>query len=367
MNKDNMTITSKQLIFIFIGSMVATGILSLPRVASTDAREDAWIAVLLGTLVPILSLYLIERLGRKSPDVNLVEIARLLFGKIAGPFMILIFIAYAIWLQSIVVRMFAEITSLYLLPTTPLPVIILVIILAVIYIVNKGARTIARINELLFYLSLTLLFLMIIAMSGGIDITNILPVGKAGLKGIARGTLTTAYSYAGIEVLLVYYFLVTRKDEVIKAGLTAIGITSFIYVNVVIICILILGVETLQKIMFPVLVLLKAVQVSVVERLEFFFLLVWLAVGPRPTINMGFAAAYTLGHLLKINMQRYFHLVVIAIGTGTYILALIPGDIYILFKWADYEGIFFLIMSIIYPLIFLIALWIRRKQVNNFE
>ena len=49
-------ITSQQLVYIIVGAQVGIGIFSLPRVAAAGARQDAWMAVLIGALVPLLVL-----------------------------------------------------------------------------------------------------------------------------------------------------------------------------------------------------------------------------------------------------------------------------------------------------------------------
>ncbi|MEA1962074.1 MAG: endospore germination permease [Bacillota bacterium] len=367
MNKYNMAITSKQLIFIIIGTQIATGILSLSRVATENAWQDGWITILLGAMVPLLSLIIIERLGRMFPDKNIGDIMRSLFGRIAGPLILFPFIVYIVYFQSIVTRLFAEVTKLYLLPFTPIPAILLVIVLSVIYIVSRGIKTVARINEFLFYLSLLAFTLVLTTILGGIDFTNILPLFETDIKDIARGALTTSYSFAGIEILLVLYFMVTRKDEVLKAGLTAIGITTSIYLIIVVVCILVFGVDALQKILFPLIVLLKSVQVPVIERLEFFFLVIWLTLGPRPVINMTFAASYALGSMLNIDLRRYFTLIVIVIAIAIFVLALVPRDIFVVFTWSDYAGSLSIIFAIIYPLILLAAALLRGKQVKHQE
>ena len=45
------TITSKQLIFVIIGAQIGMGLFSLPRLVSTEAHQDAWLAVLLGSFI----------------------------------------------------------------------------------------------------------------------------------------------------------------------------------------------------------------------------------------------------------------------------------------------------------------------------
>lgn len=365
--KDNprFQITSKQSLFIIIGSTIATGILSLPRAASAAAGQDGWISVILGLSVPLLSLLLIERLGRSFPNLSMGEIAQLLFGKCLGTIVTLGFIAYTVFFQSIVLRLGAEITAVFALPKTPTGVIALLIIISVIYIVQKGAKVVGRLNELLFYILLfdLLLFLPPLRVA---DYTNLLPVGGAGLTAIVRGALPTAYAYGGVEVLFLIYHMVTRKEEVLKAGVTALGISMLIYLMVTVIALLVFGAEVLQHIIWPSVVLLKVVDIPVIERLEFFFLALWMGLASRPVINMCFASSYSLTRLLKLDLEKYYSDMVIAVGLAIYVVALIPDNIVQVFKFATYGGYGFFIAAIGYPLLFHIAAFLRKGKVKQY-
>lgn len=356
-DKTGSMISSKQLIFVIIGAQFGLGVFSLPRVVSEYAGKDAWIAVILSAIIPIISLYLIERLGKRMPDQNFIQMTTALFGKYIGAFLIILFIAYVIAFESLVVRIYAEVTKLYLLPKTPLTVVLLMYIFTIIYIGSKGARVLGRINEFMFYL-LLLSFMFLLLPLGQSDYTNLLPVGESGLKGIAQGAFTSAYYFAGTEILLVFYTLVNKKEEVMKAGLTAIGIVTALFCAMVIIGELVFGTYGLQKIIWPGLVLLKVAQIPVIERLEFIFLFVWLGTGARPTINMGFAASLSLSQLLRIDEQKYHIYSLVFVGLGIFILALLPHDVLAAFKLAEYAGYGFFVMGVGYPLLYhLAAFW----------
>lgn len=362
-DKAGSTITSKQLIFVIIGSQIGAGIFTLPRTVSAEAGEDAWIAVILGAIIPLLSVILIERLGRRLPQMSFTQMARGLFGKIVGSVLIVLFIAYVLFFESLVVRSFAEIAKLYVLPKTPLAVILLIIIMGNVYIGSKGARVLGRLNEILFYFALMLLLILVIP-GGQADYTNILPVGEAGVMNIARGALVTAYSFAGTEVLLVFYSLVNRKEEVLKASLIAVSITTGLYLAMVVTCLLVFGVNSLQRILWPGLMLLKVSQVPVLERLEFVFLVFWMGMGARPAINMGFAAALTLSQFLKIDEKKYNIYSLLFVGLGMYILSTIPRDLLSVFRLWDYAGYGFLVVGLGYPLLFLMAALMRGGKLN---
>jgi spore germination protein len=358
------SITSKQLIFIIIGAQIGIGIFSLPRVVSAAARQDAWLAVLLGAMVPFLILIIIERLGRRMPESGFVAMNQLLFGRWLGSVMVCLFVAYIIFFESTVVRLFTEITSAFLLPRTPIPVIAFVVVLTLVYIINKGARVIARLNEVLFWIILPLIFLIMVPLVNA-DYTNLLPVGGAGVKALAQGVLPSSYAYAGIELLLVFYFLVRQKEEVIKAGIMGLGFTTLAYLIVTLVCLLVWGSESMQMLNWPTLTVLKTIKFPVLERPEIFMLAVWMGVGVRPAMNMGFTAAYSLSEVLQIQRDKYFHLVVMSIALPIFILALLPANLLIAFKWAEYAGYSFLLAGLLYPLLMLIIAVIRGKEAQS--
>lgn len=354
-------ITSQQLVYIIVGAQVGIGIFSLPRVAAAGARQDAWMAVLIGALVPLLVLIIIQRLGRRMPKSSFVTMNQQLFGPWVGTIMVFLFVFYVIFFESTVIRLFSEITSIFLLPQTPLVVIVLTIVLAVAYIINKGAVVVARLNVIFFWIVLSAAFLGLATLVHA-DYTNLLPVGEVGLEALTRSSLATGNAYAGMEVLLVFYFLVREKNEVLKAGIKGLGITMIFYLEAVLISIMVLGVELLDMINWPVLTLFKTVNFGVLERPELIVLTIWLMVGIRPIMNLGFAAAHSLSEVLQVNRDKYFHWVVLAISLAMLIMAILPKNLIIALEWAEYTGYAFLVVGLFYPLLMLTVAMIRRKE-----
>ncbi len=363
-DKAGSTITSKQLIFVIVGSQVGIRFLFLPREVSLVAREDAWLAVLIAAIAPIFMIFMIDRLGKRMPDMGFSQMSQALFGKLLGSCLIIIFVAYIIGFEALIVRIFCEVTKLYLLPKTPLAVVLFMYVFTIVYVASKGARVVGRLNELLFYLLLANFLILLIPLSNA-DYTNILPVGTSGWNGISRGTLMAVQYYAGVEILMVLYSLVNKKEEILKAGIIAAVITTGLYVSIVVICELVFGVYGMQKQLFPALILLKVVQIPVVERLEFIFLFFWLGMGARPSINMGFAASLSLTQMFNIDEKKYLPYTILGVGVVLYILALLPQDLLTVLRLSNYAGYSFVAVGIIYPLIFYITSLIRGKKVNQ--
>jgi spore germination protein len=351
-------ITSKQLAFFIITSLIGTGVFTLPRATSDTAAQDAWISVLLGCLAPLLTLFLIERLMRQFPDLTVVELGRRLFGRAAGTVLAAGFILYLVGLGAFVLREFLEIVALYMLPRTPLWATGFILLVTVVYAVSKGAKALSRFNELIVYIVFFALLIVLIPLLK-MDVTNILPVGGAGLPAILKGSLASVLSYAGVDMLFVVYPMVGRKDEVMKASALGLGFVVLAYSMITFITLLVLGSETVEHILFPLFQLLKSVEIPVVERLELFFILLWLGLGPRPLFNLALSASFSLVQLLCLDLDRSYPAAVIGVGLLIYILALLPHDFTEVHQFGEYVGYAYLAAGIGYPAVLHIAAYLK--------
>lgn len=364
MDNSRFEITSKQLIFMVVGSEIATGILSLPRTLSAEAGQHAWIAVIAGALVPLTSIYLISTLYRGFTDPDFVSVSRILLGKVLGNFLVITFVLYIIFFQGIVVRIFAEITKIFLLPRTPLYIILFFILLPVYYAVSKGGRVVGRLNEILFWILLMNLLVLLILIPLG-DYTLLLPLGGIDYAGLLKATRESFYSYTGVEVLLVLYVMVGKEEEVFKAAVTGQVIVVILYLFTVIISLLIFGFESIQYLTWPVLNLLSVEHIAVLERLEIVFLLFWLGIGARPAINLSLACNYSIYRFLDFASDGYYVLISILTAAAIYFIAIWPADLLEVFKLANYAGFLFLFTSLGYPILYHILKLMRKGVING--
>lgn len=356
-NKADASITSKQLVFVFLGATIGIGILSLPRTLVSSAGQTAWMALPVAALSPLLSLWMIERLYRRMPGLNFVELNQRLLGKIAGFIAVVLFVVYIVIFESLVIRTFADVTKIYMLPSTPLWVILLLIAFSVYYVVSKGSRVVARMNELIFYIMFVTLFVGLIPLPQG-DYTNLLPVWEIDGVGLMKAILNSSFAFEGIEILLIVYSLVDKKEKILKAGFIALAFTLALYIYVLILGILVLSPTLLNSLLWPGIFYYKTVSFSAFPRLEFILLAIWVGLGARPAITMGFAASLSLGQLFKISDQR-FSLLVLAVVAAIYGMAFIPDDIFDVFQTWNYVGIMALAASLLYPALLTLVAFVR--------
>lgn len=309
----NNAITSKQLMFILLG-VIGIKIYSMPAIVVKESGQDAWMAVIAGTVYPLLSLFFIERSASKLSAASFTEMNRLLFGRWLGNFFVVAFALYILYLNLILLRYAAVSIQIFLLPRTPLLVILGTFVLFSIYLANKGLTVLGRFSELLFGTVVIMAGMMLYMAWIGGDYTALLPVGSTGAAAIAKGAVESVYAYSGMETLLVFYWFVTRKEEVIQAGLIAVFISCIFYLVIVTTLIAVFEVEWVNQTFMTTIILFKTQQIALVERLDFFILMIWIGVAVRPLCTWLLASFLPISQLLGERSRRYHLLIICSLG-----------------------------------------------------
>ncbi|MFC4768502.1 GerAB/ArcD/ProY family transporter [Effusibacillus consociatus] len=114
-----------------------------------DAKQDAWIAILIAMLVGFILLWIYMKIQSYYPDKNFVDILIETLGKpIAAP-LIILYAFYFLLISFQNSREFGDLIVMIFLPTTPLVVILAVSMLTTVYILCLGYEVFARTSEIM--------------------------------------------------------------------------------------------------------------------------------------------------------------------------------------------------------------------------
>lgn len=244
-----------------------------------EAKQDAWLAILIG-MVGGFCLYLVYYgLYLHYPDLPPTEYLQKIMGSFFGRILAFIYVLYFIYLSARVLRDFGDmlITSFYW--ETPLFILNTLMVLLVIYTIRKGIEVLARTSELLFaliiLLGISVLFLIVV--SGIIQISNLEPVLEEGIKPVIKTTFTQTLYFPFGEVIIFSMILpyLNRPEKVKKIGLLAIGFSGLILASVMAINVSVLGVNNITRSPFPLLSTIQTIEVAgFLERLDVYFILI---------------------------------------------------------------------------------------------
>lgn len=201
---------------------------------ASQAGKDAWISVFVGMLCGLLLLMGVTLpIHRLEPDKSLAEILCKYFGKWFGSFFALAYIVYFSYKAVRNVREFGDLMSMYLLPTTPVSVIMLLFLLMAGYAVFHGIEVFVRITEIVLpclILIYILLFTMIIG-NGLVDITRIQPLFMNGIKPVLEAAIPEVISFPFGEMVL---FLVFWRTVASSKRTTKVSIACYIFAGITI-------------------------------------------------------------------------------------------------------------------------------------
>ncbi|XBO87392.1 GerAB/ArcD/ProY family transporter [Bacillus licheniformis] len=177
-----------------------------------------------------------------------------------------------------------------------------------IYLLTGGINPIARLNEIIFPITV-LIFLIVIFMSANIfDMDNLRPVLGKGIVPVLQGVKTTSFAYTGIEVMLIIVPFMRNPEQALKATLIGISFPIVFYMITVVMVIGGLSIDGVTSLTWPTIDLMRSFEIPglIFERFESLLLVIWIMqIFSNFTISY-YAAAVGLSQLLKKGWNRYY-------------------------------------------------------------
>lgn len=267
-------ISAQQLFVLIVLFEIGSAIL-VPL--AIDAKQDAWLAILIGLAGGCCLFMVYHGLYSYYPDIPLTEYVQKILGSVLGKILAFFYVLYFMYISARVLRDFGELLVTAFYPETPLFVMNALMTIVVVYAVRKGIEVLARTGELLFAIMVLLgiIGLILIAIAGIIHISNLQPVLEEGLKPVIKTSFTTLYFPFG-EVIVFTMILpfLNRTEKAKKTGLLALGLSGILLALIMAVNISVLGVSLVSRSQFPLLSTIQTIEVAgFLERLDVTFML----------------------------------------------------------------------------------------------
>src|SRR3954453_4449709 len=268
MVKENISLTQLfVLIFNFLlGSAIVVGV-------GKDAKQDAWIAIILMTLIGIGLMYFYYSINQLLPNKNLFEIMEYCFTRPIAILLSLGYVLYFLYTTSRVIRTFGEMITTAILPITPIEVITFSVLLVIGYIIYLGLEVLARVAEIFTpYVVLFLILLWILLpVSGAIKLHNIQPILGDGFKPVLKAMFPSLLVFPFGELVVVTIILTSVKE--LKKGkkkvLIAVLVAGIVLAVTSLLMVYTIGVDVFQYATFPLLNVTKRVAIGhFLERID---------------------------------------------------------------------------------------------------
>lgn len=222
-----------------------------------EAKQDAWIVTLLGTLggAGLFSLY--AYLFSQFSSLPFTNYLEKIIGKFLGRILAIIYICLFLYLAARILRTFCALLITTILADTPIWVVAIVMMLPICFGCFLGFEVLARTAEIFFpwILFFGFLFVLFSLMSGLPKLENFQPVLADGWKPVLQTFFPVVLSFPfGESIAFANFFPnVNKQKGAILAGYSAIFFSGFLLLLVTVIIIGIMGGYLAKTSTFPLL------------------------------------------------------------------------------------------------------------------
>lgn len=329
------------------------------------AKQDAWLAMLIGAAGGFLLLLLYLGIVRLDSQNDLFELCKKYMGKWLGSVVALAFVFYFTYEASRNLRDIGDLATLTLLNQTPEAFVTLLALLVMADSIHLGPRAWFLTVTVLFYLIVLgyVMLLFIISFTGLAHLQFMLPVLENGLKPVWEAAVPEIISFPfGQTVLfLVFFKWVSQPRKLNRSVMFTYWLTAIFLTGVNQLCILVLGPELASNTVYPLFEVTQLTKVEkIIERADpLFVMILFLGIGIK-------SSAFFIGAVIgmsRITLIKY-KVWVIVVGAAIYLLTFLSPT-FTGFLWIGLHVALekiWPIFQIALPLLLFFTLLIRKNK-----
>ncbi|MDF2660012.1 MAG: spore germination protein [Paenibacillus sp.] len=298
-------ITARQLKHLVTLFTVGSSALFIPLSISSQAKQDAWISIMLGMAFSLGLIKLYTVISRLAPGCTIGEMNRKWLGKWLGSAVnvLYIFTALATGAASLISYLGNFIIT-QIIEDTPATVIHILFTLVVLMGMQLGLGTLARASEVMYPAFFILFVALIVMVLPNMKLEHLQPAFASGVKPVLSGTL----DYVSFSSMPLVFFMMifpglvdaTRQEAVKALYIGSLKGGAYLLI-ITVVCISVLGLENTLQQVYPSYALAKKINIAnFLTRIEVIMATLWIISLFYKLIIYFYAGLKGIGQLLKL-------------------------------------------------------------------
>jgi spore germination protein (amino acid permease) len=257
--------------------MVGVGIMNYQRKLMEHAGYNAWIsAILTGISIHLIIWMMYIILSSPRDGQEIITLNHTLFGKFMGNILNTAVVLYFVFGAFLKLKAYIEIVQVWLFPVMNILPLSIIIALLIYYTVSGGFRSVIGISVWATVFSFASIFPEISLSLQFLHPLNLLPLLNHSATELLLSSKSMVFEYLGVETLLLFYpFIQTPAKSQKWAHLILIFVT-FLYLVILILAFMFFSEGQMRHSIWPTLELISIFEIPLFQRLEYFFVSLWL-------------------------------------------------------------------------------------------
>lgn len=300
--------------------------LAFPRTIAEIGHTAAWMIVAVATIAACISWLGILALLSHHPGKSLMHATEASLGPWVGSLVNLAYAGFFFYVTFIVLRQFGENIVAAILPRTPLPVVLLAFLGAIVYGALLGIEAIARSAWIVMpFMVIGVMTLL----AGGLytfhGLNALTPFWGPGLIPVVGWGLVKVSLFGEILVIALLAGQFRSRRDLAQSGWWTLMLSAFFFLITVVAHSYVFPYPASAKISFPLLEISRVIITGRwLQRLEAIFFIIWVLAGALKLAISLYGCARVLAHVMKL--PQFQHLVV-PLALLSYSAALLPPSL----------------------------------------
>ncbi|MEY9977402.1 endospore germination permease [Lysinibacillus sp. RC79] len=360
-------ISSRQFMIITLLFSVGTAILIIPASVTSEAKQDAWIAAIIGVVISLPIVKLFVALGNRTPTLTFVEANEKILGRFFGKITAIGFIIISLLSAGELLYFIGIFMKTEIMPETPTMAFALMFSIIIIYAAFLGIEVFARSAEILCPIFILIFIFFVIFISPSIHIENIQPIMETPKKSLFFSMIRfiSLFSFPLVVLLTIFPSAVNVQKSAQKGFYIGTIIGGIVLITIIAMSILVLGPANTAARTFPSYSLAQRISIgNFLQRIEVIMAAMWIISIYIRTFMYFYAAVIGISQLFKIKNHRplIFPLGMIILGISQIVHPnIIHSDIYNRDTWPIFSFVFMILL----PLVLLLVAMIRKINGNQ--
>ena len=264
-------------IMIILTIIVAHTILSLPKNILTSMKSASILNLIYVSIIVVALGYLVYRLLRKFPGLDIIDISELIGGKIFKNIIGTIFLVYFVISASMLLRNFSESLKVIYYPMTDIFFIVAFFIIPVCYANRLDFNATSKTNLIVVPIVLVAIVVLFATNMKQFSLQKMFPIfGEGAVNTFVLG-LSNISAFGGIVYLYFLPPLLKEPEKMKKITLISIGITALYLILSVATLLFIFSFFITTDEITPLYNATRYIELGdFFQRLESVFLIIWI-------------------------------------------------------------------------------------------
>ncbi|MFD0670000.1 endospore germination permease [Cohnella sp. GCM10027633] len=249
------------------------------RFALASSKQDAWISMLLGSLLMMAVTWLMLRICKQHERQTFVRFVQAVFGSAVGKLVVAVYFVFWFVQMALIAKDMANFHNLVMLHETPMSVIVACMLFLVAFAVHRGGLTaVSRCAEVIGPVFVCILYVQLFLNPQDMNVKRILPIYvDTGWQAILQGALGCYPFLVDPSIILMLYYFAENKKTASRAILWGTGVAMVWGILTAMVLLFVTGPELATSLVVPVYSLTKFVTIlNFIQNIDAFYIPLWL-------------------------------------------------------------------------------------------